>query len=170
MSAGLCLLNGSLKSLKLCLGDLDFFRRLGSGWSPTLELENESWPVNIAWITALPASGRIIAQSSIHVSNFRCATMPNVNIVNCQQCQMSTMSNVNNAKYQQCQISPDLSRFDQINQYLMRSVCRSDNVKMSIQSSKCQSNCQNVNPIVKMSIKLSNCHNIKYLVLSECVD
>ena len=92
----------------------------------------------------------------------------NVNIVNCQQCQMSTMSNVNNAKYQQCQISPDLSRFDQINQYLMRSVCRSDNVKMSIQSSKCQSNCQNVNPIVKMAIKFSqcqsNCQNANHIV------
>ena len=45
-----------------------------------------------------------------------------------------------------------------------------DNVKMSTKLSKCQSNCQNFNQIVKISIKLSNCHNIKYLVLSECVD
>ena len=39
-----------------------------------------------------------------------------------------------------------------------------------IKLSKCQSNCQYVNQIFKTSIKISNCHNIKCHVLSECVD
>ena len=106
------------------------------------------------------------------------STMPNVNNAKCQQCQMSTMSNVNNVKCQQNQMSTisnvnyvksaqicrDLPRSVEISPDLLRSVqiCRnptrsikilwdlSDNVKMSTKLSKCQSNCQDINQIVKI--------------------
>ena len=71
-------------------------------------------------------------------------------------------------------ILPDLWRYNQINTWWDLS----DNVKMSTQLSKCQSNCKNLKQIVKMSIKLSiklskyqsivkyqsNCHNIHQIV------
>ena len=93
--------------------------------------------------------------------------MSNVNNVKCQQCQMSTMSNVNNFK---CQMST-ISNVKYVKYVKSAQICwdptrsikilflwdLSDNVKMS----KCQPNCQNINQIVKISIKLSNCHNIK---------
>ena len=56
--------------------------------------------------------------------------LSNTNNVKNQQCQMSTMSNVNNVR------------------------CQKSNCQ------QCHSNCQNVNQIVKMSMKLSKCHQI----------
>merc|ERR1712218_600695 len=110
--------------------------------------------------------------------------MSNFNNVKCQQCQMSTMSNVNNVKYQQCQMSTmsNLPRSVEICPDQLRSYKnQSDNVKMSTKLSKCLSNYQNVNQIVKMSIEMSiklskcksNCQNVNQIVkmsikLSKC--
>ena len=82
----------------------------------------------------------------------RMSTLSNANNVKCQQFQMLKMSNVNNVK--SVKIRPDQSR----------------SYEIYLRMSKCQPNRQNGNQIVKMSIKLSNCHNIKCHVLSECAD
>ena len=91
-----------------------------------------------------------------NVNNVKCkqcemSTMPNVNIVKCQHCQMSTMSNVNNDKFQQCQMST------MSNLPIFVEICpdQSRPYEICLIMSKCQPNCQNVNQIVKMSIKLS---------------
>ena len=84
---------------------------------------------------------------------------------------MSRMSNVK--KCQQCQICPDMLRSPHIFGDPSRSVKiqpdQSRSYEICLIMSKCQPNCQNVNQFVKMSIELSNCHNIKCHVLSECV-
>ena len=105
-----------------------------------------------------------------NVKNVKCtqcqmSTMSNVNNVKCQQCQMSTMSNVNNVKCQQCQMStiPNVNNVNnaQICRDLPRSIKvlwhQSDNVKKSTKLSKCQSNYQNVNQIVKLSQYQMSC-------------
>ena len=61
MLVGLRALKRKLKLLISSYTNLDIFRRLSSGWSPTLELGNhESWqPLHLAGIASLPTSGLI---------------------------------------------------------------------------------------------------------------
>ena len=114
-------------------------------------------------------------------------------MVRCQQCQMSIMSNVNNVKFQQSQMSTilNLPRSVEISQIqicpdllnLPRSVKirpdQSRSYEICLIMSKCQPNCQNVNKIVRMSIKLSNvtisnvmCYQIVQIKLAHrlCTD
>ena len=78
--------------------------------------------------------------------------MSNVNNVKCQQNQQSQMSTMSNLP-RSVEICPNLLN-------LPRSVKiqldQSRSYEICLIMSKCQPNCQNVNKIVRMSIKLSN--------------
>ena len=88
------------------------------------------------------------------LSNCQIFKLSNFQIVIFQIVKLSKSQNVKISKCQQCQIVNNVK----CQQYEVVKILKFQNVIMS----KCK--------IVKMSIKLSNCHNIKCHVLSECVD
>ena len=112
----------------------------------------------------------------------RISNVKNVNNLICQECQQSQKSTMSNLPIS-VEICPDLLRFNQICQDPSRSVKIRPNQSRSYEicliMSKCQPNCQNVNKIVRMSIKLSNvtisnvmCYQIVQIKLAHrlCTD
>ena len=82
------------------------------------------------------------------------SAIPNVNNFKCQEFQMSRMSKVKNVKCQQCQMSK-MSTITNLPRYVEICPDQSRFYEICLIMSQCQPNCQNVNQIVKMSIKLS---------------